>query len=189
MIEHDINKFNNFIAGWYLDDTSICDKLIQYHKFSENKFEGICRTGVDKSVKESTDVYFHANDELIWDGYFSQLEKVINEYKTKYPMCEQGAFWGISENINIQHYKPSQGFHAYHTERNSPNNNRHLAFMTYLNDVTDGGETEFFHQGIKVRPEKGLTLIWGCDWTFTHRGIPSHTQEKYITTGWLSYIP
>ena len=59
--------------------------------------------------------------------------------------------------------------------------------MTYLNDVTDGGETEFFHQNLKITPEKGLTLIWGADWTFTHRGIPSPSQEKYIATGWFSF--
>jgi tryptophan synthase alpha subunit len=65
---------------------------------------------------------------------------------------------------------------------------RHLVFMTYLNDITDQGETEFYYQQLKVKPEKGLTLMWGVDWTFTHRGIVSPTQEKYITTGWLSFI-
>jgi hypothetical protein len=59
--------------------------------------------------------------------------------------------------------------------------------MTYLNDLTDGGETEFHYQQVKVKPEKGLTLIWPADWTHTHRGIPSETQEKYIVTGWLNY--
>ena len=31
--------------------------------------------------------------------------------------------------------------------------------MTYLNDIKDGGETEFYYQKLKVKPEKGLTLI------------------------------
>ena len=60
--------------------------------------------------------------------------------------------------------------------------------MTYLNDVSDGGETEFYYQKLKVKPETGLTLIWGSDWTFMHRGITSKTQTKYIATGWLDYI-
>jgi hypothetical protein len=59
--------------------------------------------------------------------------------------------------------------------------------MTYLNDVTDAGETEFFYQKIKMKPEKGLTLIWPADWTFTHRGIASPTQEKTIITGWFNF--
>ena len=59
--------------------------------------------------------------------------------------------------------------------------------MTYLNDVTDGGETEFMYQKLKIKPKKGLTLIWPADWTHTHRGIPSMTQVKYIATGWYCY--
>jgi hypothetical protein len=38
-----------------------------------------------------------------------------------------------------------------------------------------------------VQPKKGLTLIWPADWTFTHRGVPSPTQEKIITTGWFNF--
>ena len=60
--------------------------------------------------------------------------------------------------------------------------------MTYLNDVTDDGETEFYYQKIKVKPQKGLTLIWPADWTHTHRGNTSKTQDKYIITGWYSFI-
>ena len=41
---------------------------------------------------------------------------------------------------------------------------------------------------IKVKPEKGLTLIWPADWTFTHRGVPSSTETKYIVTGWFNYF-
>jgi hypothetical protein len=65
---------------------------------------------------------------------------------------------------------------------------RHLVFMTYLNDVEEGGETEWFHQNLRIKPEKGLTVIWPSDWTFTHRGLPSTIQDKYIITGWFNYI-
>jgi hypothetical protein len=60
--------------------------------------------------------------------------------------------------------------------------------MTYLNDVTDGGGTEFFHQNITTTAVKGKTLIWPSDWTFTHRGQVSPTQDKYIITGWFSFM-
>jgi hypothetical protein len=59
--------------------------------------------------------------------------------------------------------------------------------MTYLNDVTDHGETEFYYQNLKVTPQKGKTVIWPADWTHTHRGIVSPTQDKYIVTGWFDY--
>ena len=60
--------------------------------------------------------------------------------------------------------------------------------MTYLNDVEDQGETEFHFQEVKIKPKKGLSLIWPADFTYTHRGIPSPTQEKYIATGWFNMV-
>ena len=60
--------------------------------------------------------------------------------------------------------------------------------MTYLNDVVDGGETEWYYQNIKIKPVKGLTVIWPTDWTYTHRGLTSPTQTKYIATGWFNFL-
>jgi hypothetical protein len=54
-----------------------------------------------------------------------------------------------------------------------------------LNNVDDGG-TQFFHQGLTIKAEKGLTLIWPADWTFVHRGQVSNTKEKWIITGWYN---
>ena len=59
-----------------------------------------------------------------------------------------------------------------------PSANRHLVFMTYLNDVFDEGGTEFFYQKIKAQPRKGLTLIWPVDWTHLHRGIVSPSEKN-----------
>ena len=60
--------------------------------------------------------------------------------------------------------------------------------MTYLNDVEDCGETKFKLQNLKVKAEKGKTVIWPADWTHTHCGVVAPTQEKYIVTGWFSFV-
>jgi hypothetical protein len=119
-----------------------------------------------------------------------QLQKCLEAYMDDYPWCNNYNPFTTKDFTNIQRYEPGQGFSAWHTERGGVDPvecNRHLVFMTYLNDVTDGGETEWLHQNIKVRAAKGRTVIWPADWTFTHRGIASPTQEKVIVTGWLSY--
>jgi hypothetical protein len=122
-------------------------------------------------------------------NYLDSLEKIIDLYVDKFNFCNATESWGITELINIQYYPPGGGFKVYHSERNGKLStiNRHLVFMTYLNDVNDQGETEFFYQQLKVKPQKGLTLIWPVDWTHTHRGIPSPTEEKIITTGWYGF--
>ena len=90
---------------------------------------------------------------------------------------------------NIQYYPPNGGYKVWHCERGSlDTSKRFLAYMTYLNDVTEGGETEFYWQNVSFKPKKGLSLIWPADFTHTHRGIVSKTQEKYITTGWYNLV-
>ena len=194
MREHEINKLDNFICGYYNEDLTLMDRLIDFHKNtpSNKKYEGGVYNGnVDKKFKDSTDVSL-SNDPILYMDYMKELQKAIICYKDKYPMVDYYGEWRITESIQVQEYiPPNQAFHGWHTERANilaPQCNRHMVFMTYLNDVTDGGETEFYHQKLKIKPEKGLTLLWGSDWTFTHRGVPSPTQSKYIVTGWISYV-
>jgi hypothetical protein len=185
----------NFIYQAYLSDISICDKLINYHKNSDKKEVGKV-SGIDTfekedfSVKKSTDVKISEMNDVV-KVYFDLLQEVLNQYTNKFKMCNEQSAFTIIEPLNIQHYLPNEGFYKWHCERGNskfPVSSRHLVFMTYLNDVNDGGETEFYYQKLKIKPKKGLTLIWPADWTYTHRGITSLTQEKYITTGWLSFI-
>lgn len=190
MIEHNITQLNNFIGAWTPSDTSVCDKLIEYHKSTPDKWEGARGGGhVDKTRKDSTDCWL--TDPELFREYNNYLQLLVTKYVEKYPWSNHYAPWKILEHINIQHYKPNGGYFVWHTERCSTHNivrDRHLVFMTYLNDVEDGGETEWGHQNLRIKPEKGLTVIWPADWTFTHRGLPSPTQDKYIITGWFNYI-
>ena len=95
----------------------------------------------------------------------------------------------ITEMAKIQHYKPSDGYYSWHMENNGKgtNRNRHLVFMTYLNNVEDGGGTDFKYQKITTPAKKGLTLIWPAYWTHTHRGVISDIDEKHIITGWFNF--
>ena len=183
----------HFILQEFINDLSICDELVDYHKNSSLKHPGTNSGIVNTSIKASTDVEINnnnVNDDLI-QRYFKELTVVCHKYIEKYEYSNYYGAWDISENFNIQHYKPSEGYYAWHTERvnhTHPINNRHLVFMTYLNDVDDGGETEFYYQKLKIKAEKGKTVIFPADWTYTHRGITSPTQDKYIITGWYSFV-
>lgn len=188
-----VKMFNNpnFIGKYKLKNNKICDYLIDYFKNSPNKQDGTVGPIVNKDIKDSIDCLVPVDTESpIINEYLISLKNVCDEYIKEYPFCDHYSAWKIIEDMQIQYYKPGAGFKKFHTERSNANTNRssrHLVFMTYLNDVTDGGETEFYHQKIKVKPKKGLTLIWPTDWTHTHRGVPSYTQEKYIITGWYSF--
>ena len=199
MKSHTINKKTHFIGGWYINK-NVCTDLIKYFENSPHKRPGhVYRklnhiikadVGVNKKAKLSTDITISlGNQDKEILNYYKELTKVVEKYKKKYKYCDvQQDEWAIVEDWNIQRYKPNEGYFAKHYERSGPATvYRHLAFMTYLNDVNDRGQTEFVYQKLKIKPETGLTLLWGCDWTFTHRGITSPTETKYIATGWYGY--
>jgi len=187
---HSVNALDNFICGWMIDDAAVCDQIVEYHKQSSDKHVGTVGGGFQPHIKKSVDVVLERNSDL-YKRYVTSLQSCIDLYVGKYKEAANTARWFDQEPINIQHYKAKEAYFGWHCERSgrsASSNLRHLVFMTYLNDVTDDGETEFMYQKIKIKPQKGLTLIWPADWTFTHRGIVSQTQEKYIVTGWLSFV-
>jgi hypothetical protein len=180
---------HEFILTDYLQDLSVCDKLINYHDLSPNKAAGAVGLGTyNPSIKDSVDVTLPKNE--LYDDYLKNLKVVVDKYIKNFEFCNHYSPWSVIEPPVIQRYNPKQGFHKWHTERsmmNSESSKRHLVFMTYLNDVTDRGETEWYYQKLKIKPKKGLTVLWPTDWTYTHRGIASPSQLKYIITGWYSY--
>lgn len=148
-------------------------------------------------IKSSSDITFNPTYlyHPIWGDLLKHLvsvvEEEINEYATKFSK----GLYNISEFkldplFNIQRYYPGEGYHKFHCERgaNSKDLRRVLVWMIYLNDVTDGGQTEFYYQKHKETSNQGKLVIWPSDWTHIHRGVTSPTQTKYILTGWFSHI-
>ena len=179
-----------FIYETMLDDVSLCDALIDYHNNNlEYKSSGEVGKGVDKKIKASTDVFIHGgNQNPMIHMYMQEVMNIVTKYVEKYNLKNMVDL-ALKETWNIQHYKPNEGFFGWHCERTFyASHQRALVFMTYLNDVTDGGETEFYWQKVKTKPIKGKTVIWPTDFTHLHRGIPSPTQHKYIATGWMNYF-
>jgi len=93
----------------------------------------------------------------------------------------------------LQKYERNQGHYSYwHSETypQLPKNNalhRVLLYIFYLNDVEEGGETEFYYQNLKVKPKKGSLVIAPCYFTHTHRGNIPLSNDKYILTSWLQF--
>ena len=191
LFESKINITNRLIKGWYIDPQT-CDDLISFFENNQHLHQ-VGKTRGPKQGKVSTDISFTPksfnNFPDCIQKYFSELDLVLTEYKNLYPILDYGIYpWGIFEGFNIQKYKPSEGFLKIHCENsNIETSHRILVFQTYLNTVTDGGETEFPEEGLKIKAEKGLTVLFPAGWTHPHKGCVSSTETKYIITGWFSY--
>ena len=91
-------------------------------------------------------------------------------------------------NYKLQRTLPMQGYHIWHYESMVREaSDRILAFTLYLNDVEEGGETEFLYQKRRVKPKKSRCVIWPSGLTHIHRGNPPLSGDKYILTGWVQF--
>lgn len=64
---------------------------------------------------------------------------------------------------------------------------RYMVFLWYLNDVVDGGETEFCDLGLKVSARTGRLLMFPPYWMYQHAGLPPRSGDKYILSTYLMF--
>lgn len=89
----------------------------------------------------------------------------------------------------VQKTLPGGGYHIWHHEQgNGAQMRRVLVYTLYLNDVEEGGETEFLYQQKRYPARKGDICIFPAHFTHPHRGNPPLSGEKYIMTGWMDSI-
>lgn len=97
--------------------------------------------------------------------------------------------------IQMQKYEQGQGNYNYwHCEVFPQKNSvealhRSLLFMFYLNDVAEGGSTDFYYQDRSIQPKQGRMVIAPAYFTHTHRGTTPVSNDKYILTSWILMNP
>lgn len=176
----------------------LCKSFIDQFEASDEKKPGVLY-GPDGTSsnddKKSTDITFNPAylQHPVWGSLLEPLISVLQKGQSDYIDRHSLAFnkldpFEISPLFNLQRYEPGQGFYGWHCERASLKySDRVLVWMVYLNTVKDRGETEFFYQHHFESAVEGKLLIWPSDWTHLHRGVPSHTETKYVLTGWFTH--
>ena len=184
-----------------------CENIIQFFEKNINRqYEGIVGTNkgkgtrVDKSVKLTVDMSLHAckdcsniNDMLLYkvheglNKYIQHIDPSSNIY------FFDKIFTNVTYNSLLIHkYLKNQGFFYYHNDFSIDpveNNNdkfkyRILNYLFYLNDVDEGGETEFF-SNTTVKPTCGKLLFFPSEWFYPHKGCIPISNDKYVIAGWI----
>ena len=115
------------------------------------------------------------------------LIKYTSSYRETYPSIDILDPWNVCNVYNIQKYDPGDGYHGLHCENcNDATLHRVMAWMIYLNTVTDEGGTYFSSYDKTLEAKEGRLVIWPAHFTHQHKGVISKTQTKYIATGWFS---
>jgi hypothetical protein len=180
--EDHIGIFDNFV------DEKLIDGLISFFKENEELgkiYDRYQWENKARHVKDDTTTLPGA----ILKKPFSEIffKDIYPQYTKKYSTLNSMAYHTIFD-MKLQKSRPGQGYHIWHFEKDSmENRNRILAFILYLNDVYEGGETEFLYQKCRIQPKRNRFVLWPSSFTHTHRGNPPLKEDKYILTGWVEF--
>lgn len=175
-----------------------CRGIIEYFEWCNQNNRTFGRFEATKLAKDDTATLLQPNN--FWEINFCRehLSGYLDEFNR--------AFWDecypsyVNDldilrtlgNHTIFTYKvqktiPSGGYHVWHCEHSREHSVRLATYVLYLNDVVDGGETEFLYQRKRIPPTEGSLVIFPASYTHTHRGNPPLRGTKYIMTGWIEY--
>tara|TARA_R110000796_G_scaffold30849_1_gene82186 strand:- start:27 stop:635 length:609 start_codon:yes stop_codon:yes gene_type:complete len=186
----------NFIGVYdnYITEDE-CNKAINLYE-DQNKFNNtINRIGFEKSsILDKQDQQFFAKGDNVHVWWENLKPMMFNfDMAWKHYLKNTGADGAYDggpfylTGLKIQKTLPTEGYHVWHIEHGSgwENECRAFVFSIYLNDVEEGGETEFLHFSKRVKPKTGRIVIWPAGFPYLHRGNPPLSGEKYILTSWL----
>ena len=195
MNEKKVN-INNFIGVYdnYITKEE-CNNAIKLYE-DQNKFNNtVNRIGSEEIsiLRKQDQQFFAAPDNInIW---WEKLRSLMLNYTLAWDHYSKntGARSAYDDidfhytNLKIQKTLPTEGYHVWHIEHNKgyENEPRAFVFSIYLNDVEEGGETEFLHFSRRVKPKTGRIVIWPAAFPYLHRGNPPLSGEKYILTSWM----
>ena len=187
----------------------LCDDIIHMYELTNKneKFPGSTIGGINKKIKDTTDYIIPKNNEL-WNHIETTLIDELKSCLTKYNsiICENLSNTVIDENfiknkinvffnnefiiedLMIQKYEKEKGKYIYHNDffvNSQKKCHRVITFIWYLNNVEEGGHTDFFGGKIKIKPEKGKLVLFPASWCYPHCGRTPISNNKYIITNWV----
>lgn len=188
----DIQNYIGIFDGYIKPES--CDQIIKifdaHHEKGNVWNRQDSEQGVSKKMKQDDALVFskHSNWEPVINDVVGGFREALNIYDKETSFTD---FTGIKElhfmPIKCQRTVPGGGYHVWHVETYYTGYcNRALVYTIYLNDITEGGETEFLPQNLRCAAVKGRICIFPAGFPYIHRGNPPLKGNKYILTSWLT---
>lgn len=171
-------------------DRSLCERMIEsFHaleRFQRANGEGQ-RAGLEDSrwteldITALSDPGFRA---MLLANMHRHLQQYVDTLGLTIPVP---ATERTSELIIKRYRAGSDDRFQPHFDSIGEVSNRYLVFLWYLNDVAEGGDTEFVDLGLKVAPKAGRLLVFPPYWMFQHAGRPPVSGDKYILSTYFVF--
>ena len=199
------SDFQDFIAVWEgFVPKPFCEELIKYGEDVLNENTAALAVGTPQSMYGVSDggsqyngkgnrhdasfmVNYHASDRSSQINQF--LKSCMMHYIDEYDQLKGMTM--VSTDIKFQRTPAGGGYHLWHYENASHEySQREVTWMIYLNDVEEGGETEFRFQKRRIKPTAGTVVLFPACMTHVHKGnMVMGEDNKYIVTSWYIKTP
>jgi prolyl 4-hydroxylase len=171
-------------------DPDLCRRMIdsfdQLARFQMRNSRGAIKAlqssaWTELNVSKVADASFEA---LFREQVFEYLARYNERMRLTLPIPERARL----ENLRIKRYLATEGDQFEpHFDAVDYSCNRYLVFLWYLNDVAEGGETEFCDLGLRVEARAGRLLMFPPYWMYQHAGLPPRSNDKYIISTYLLF--
>jgi len=115
----------------------------------------------------------------------NQIAGLIDECAGAYAQFFETSFLE-HEDYHILKYEGATNDHYDAHYDGGPYNKRWISAIVYLNDDYEGGELEFVHFGVKIKPKKGSLVIFPSNYAYAHIAHTVTSGTKYAIVTWLS---
>lgn len=169
----------------------LCDDIIA--RFEDNpadQYQGRVGSKIaeDTSLKKTTDLVVTGKEHWqdVQNNLFRSLALALQEFSELYPYFADLKRYKDS-GYNLQRYQSGEYYHWHVDADNEALSSRQLVAIWYLTDVEQGGNTDFYHQKISIKPKKGKLLLFPPFWTHQHRAAAIEKGVKFIATTWITF--
>lgn len=206
--QREIAALNRHVLARLEADTSV-EKLVDENLqlfgvadfFSAEECERLCGL-IDRVARPSPvfDVDYGRSSRTSYSGDMDPSDPFIRMLHRRMDDL-LGVEENFGETLQGQRYEVGQQFKAHHdwfdtdapywTEKVATGGQRAWTLMVYLNDVEEGGTTDFPRVNVSIPPQRGTLIAWNNaldDGTpnvdTLHAGTPVLAGVKYVVTRW-----
>jgi hypothetical protein len=135
---------------------------------------------IPKSEDIPKDDLFYNEQKEISDVLFGALEKGLQDYFSIYPYSQKN-IKSREKTMHLLKYKES-GFLPAHSDHGI--SSRVLSALLYLNDDYEGGNINFEHAGVNLKPEAGSLLFFPSNYIYVHEVSAITSGIRYALPNW-----
>lgn len=180
--------FDNFFSKTFCNELIECFEDSKTNNATWYRGDAEMIRNDESAALNSSKLFGQDNNKIFSDFNVTFFDECYSLYSKYFSILNTVSKHGIY-TYKIQKTLPGGGYHVWHCEHDGSERSRRLGvYCLYLNDIEEGGETEFLYLNQRVSPKCGRLVIFPSGYVHAHRGNPPLKEPKYIMTGWLEFM-